>query len=166
MVMTPEYAEMLRSLTPVALGCIAMIYSNIHSIGIMNKPRYSLKDFKHPYKPWTDEHSDERSFRGFKASQNQIEWLVYSIPIFLFSSLFAPAFPSILGLNTGLIAQWLLFANSLLYAKANVDYIKGYIKSSDERMPGFILRTRTVRVFLYTSLAAIACFLAKLAGFL
>eukprot|EP00954_Amorphochlora_amoebiformis_P028736 1392143-Amorphochlora_amoeboformis.AAC.2 len=34
MVMTPGYAEMLRSLTPVALGCIAMIYSNIHSIGI------------------------------------------------------------------------------------------------------------------------------------
>ena len=63
---------------PFAVGSIAMIYSAIHSISIVNRTRYKLKDFKHPYSPWKDEQSDPTSYRAYKAQENQREWLVYT----------------------------------------------------------------------------------------
>mmetsp|Transcript_25341 Transcript_25341/g.40877 ORF Transcript_25341/g.40877 Transcript_25341/m.40877 type:complete len:161 (-) Transcript_25341:125-607(-) len=146
------YFEFLAVLIPAALGSIAMIYSTIHSIFIMNKPRYALKDFKHPYKPWTDEQSDNKTYRGFRANMNQVEWLVYSIPIYTFSVLFSPAYPVV-----GSIAPWMCFVLALIYGQANVNYLKGYMKSTEDRMPGFKLRTHIFKAMLGVCIGGIIC---------
>eukprot|EP00467_Chlorarachnion_reptans_P021197 CAMPEP_0114510284 /NCGR_PEP_ID=MMETSP0109-20121206/13695_1 /TAXON_ID=29199 /ORGANISM="Chlorarachnion reptans, Strain CCCM449" /LENGTH=164 /DNA_ID=CAMNT_0001689561 /DNA_START=25 /DNA_END=519 /DNA_ORIENTATION=- len=156
MPLSDAYADFLAVLSPAALGATAMIYSNIHCLGIMNKPRYALKGFEHPYKPWTDAHNDEKSYRGYKASMNQVEWLVYSVPLYTFAVAFSPALPKV-----GHIGPWLCLPLALLYAKGNVDYMKGYMLSAKDRMPGFKLRTLTVRLMLGMLLGGVGCFLLQ-----
>jgi hypothetical protein len=115
--------ELQRVFMPFAVGSIAMIYSAIHSISIVNRTRYKLKDFKHPYSPWKDEQSDPTSYRAYKAQENQREWLVYTIPIYFAFCVYTPTLPYV-----GKYMQLVAIALSLVYGFANVQYCEAYAK--------------------------------------
>eukprot|EP00472_Partenskyella_glossopodia_P010970 CAMPEP_0197538726 /NCGR_PEP_ID=MMETSP1318-20131121/60447_1 /TAXON_ID=552666 /ORGANISM="Partenskyella glossopodia, Strain RCC365" /LENGTH=130 /DNA_ID=CAMNT_0043097219 /DNA_START=32 /DNA_END=424 /DNA_ORIENTATION=+ len=125
----------------------------------MNKPRYALKNFKHPYKPW--EVKDDESFRGYRATVNQVEWLVYAIPTYTFAVIFSPMYPVVGAVNVGQVAPWFCYALSVLYCKGNIEYLKGYMKSAEDRIPGFKLRLNAFKGMFFTLCGGMVCYGAR-----
>merc|ERR1711918_228796 len=111
-------------------------------------------------KPWADDSEKaDQHFRAYKATQNVLEWTVYYLPVITFYNLYSPAIPVV-----GPYLPWSGAVLSLLYAHANVTYVKGYIKSAEDRMPGFKRRTMVFRALFYVSVAGMAApFLSKAA---
>ena len=129
----------------------------------MGKVRYVEKGKQvHPYKPWDDKADNaDMHFRAFKACQNGVEWTTFAVPLLFLFNLYTPAVPFI-----GAYAPWGAALLGLAFGYYNVEYIKGYIKSADDRMPGFKMRTLCFRGIFYGFVAGAACSVLKQAGVL
>jgi hypothetical protein len=155
---TTAIRDLQLALLPAAIGSFATIYSNVQAMMIMGKIRYADKEAKvHPYKPWTDKGDKaDAHFRAFKACQNGTEWTVYSVPITILLGLYSPTIP--------VVGQHLYWAPALLgcgFAYFNGEYVQGYIKSADDRIPGFKGRTLCFRGLAYLLIASLGCALAQ-----
>ena len=153
--------DLQYALLPAAIGSIAAIYSNISCMGIMGKIRYADKDVQvHPYKPWADKaEKAEPHFRGFKACQNCTEWTVYTVPLIIFATLYAPTIPV-----AGVYLHWAPAILGCGFGYYNIEYTKGYIHSAEGRIPGFSRRTMCVRGLFYLLGTGIVCNIAQMAS--
>ena len=165
MTVSEQYLKFLATMMPAAWGTVFMVYSAVHCLFIMNKPRYAMKNFSHPYKPWTEEQSDEKAYRGVKAHENIREWLTYVLPLYFFLVLFSPVFPSVAGFDLGKFFPWASLSLALAYSYANVVFMKGYMESAANRMPGFRLRTLCFKIILFCLLATFPCTIARIWGY-
>eukprot|EP01094_Clydonella_sp_ATCC50884_P016305 TRINITY_DN27091_c0_g1_i1.p3 TRINITY_DN27091_c0_g1~~TRINITY_DN27091_c0_g1_i1.p3 ORF type:complete len:168 (+),score=73.04 TRINITY_DN27091_c0_g1_i1:63-566(+) len=154
---------------PVSLGTIAMIFSYVWSIFVMNKPRYALKEFKHPYAPWQAGQDDPQVYRGWKASENQREWLAITIPFAWIFALYAPTLdcltafiPLPLPALGSVVVEWSILAASLVWAHANLEYMKGYMESTEARVPPFHLRTNAFKFIAFGAIISCLAALVRL----
>lgn len=153
---------------PAAVGSVAMVISCIQTIMMLNKPRYALKNFSHPYRPWIKDQSDLKVYRGWKASENCREWLLYVLPFYWTLILFASNLPvlSVAGKDIDLaeICPWVSLLAAFGYSHANISYVKGYMTSTEDRMPAFKRRTLFAKFFLFGSIAVLVCYCARRYG--
>ena len=143
---TSAIRELQSLLMPAAVGTVAIVYSNIANMMTMGKIRYADKQATvHPYKPWADKGDKaEPHFRAFKACQNGYEWTIYAVPLLCFSALYAPAIcsvPVVGKLFDQYRLRWLNAVFGVAFGYFNTTYVSGYIRSADDRMPGFTGRT-------------------------
>mmetsp|Transcript_525 Transcript_525/g.1131 ORF Transcript_525/g.1131 Transcript_525/m.1131 type:complete len:200 (+) Transcript_525:64-663(+) len=131
-------AELQMLFLPCAVGTFAIIASCVSGIYAVGAVRYADKEFEHPYKPWLDSHNDKegRHYRGFKASQNCVEWAVYTLPLLWIFGLYAPSLPMV-----GNFMPWTGGALSLVYAFYNNAYVPAYMASAKDRLLPFTRRT-------------------------
>eukprot|EP00729_Bicosta_minor_P000725 gene725-24697_t len=155
--------QLQELMMPAALSTVAVVYSNIHVMGYMNKIRYAEEGKEvHPYKPWADADTKaEQHYRAYKACQNSVEWTVYMVPCSVLHAIYSPAIPIV-----GKYAPWCGTAFALLWAAGNTEYVKGYIVSAKDRLGGFKKRTLALRLTMYTMLLGVACSAAKTQGLL
>eukprot|EP00940_MAST-03C_sp_MAST-3C-sp2_P001584 g1584.t1 len=160
--------ELQDLIFPAAAGSVAMVLSCIQTIFMLNKPRYKLKNFKHPYAPWKKPQSDPKVYRGWKAGENCREWLLYVLPCYWTLILFASTLPMLTvgetTIDLATFVPWIALLSAFGYAEANVAYVKGYMSSTEERMPGFKRRTLFARFFLYGSILTLGCYVARRYG--
>jgi hypothetical protein len=120
----------------------------------MNKSRYGIKDFKHPYEPWKDYDDKVRaakSYRAYKANENQREWMGYTLPFVFAYALYVPRVPY-LGEYTGSTLTVL----SLGYAYFNGKYAEDYAESSDRRVAPFRNRLNVFKAIAFIAIGAVA----------
>ena len=156
-------SELQVAFLPAALGAVAVMYSNILGWGVLGKIRYAEKGKQvHPYKPWDDK-SDQADahFRGFKATQNAMEWTVLVTPVIFLYQLYCSAIPVV-----GAYLYWSAAVLGLAFGYLNVQYIKGYIKSADDRLPPFKMRANVLRIVFFGFLAGAASSALKQYGVL
>ena len=105
---------------------------------------------------------------GWKAGENSREWLLYVLPFFWIANLYVSSLPNlILGDKTielGTHGPLFLLLVALLYAKANIDYCKGYMQSVEGRLPPFKTRTLCAKIFLYGAIVVIGLYAARRYG--
>mmetsp|Transcript_36025 Transcript_36025/g.83624 ORF Transcript_36025/g.83624 Transcript_36025/m.83624 type:complete len:168 (+) Transcript_36025:2-505(+) len=161
-------ADELRQLVlPAAAGSVVMILSNLESVKEMGpKFRYKKKEgkqsFEHPYRPWEADMTDPddaASFRLYKATQNQNEWLLYTLPCLWSFNFLGGAVPYI-----GRFTPFATFGGACAWAYFNGKYAKGYTQSAEGRLPGFRSRLSVFKFFAFGSIGAMACVLARSAG--
>lgn len=129
---------------------------------LMGKIRYRSGKTVHPYMPWKDDEPNaDQHFRGFKATQNGQEWLLYSLPCLWLFVLYSPAIPAVGG-----YLPWLGGALGVGWSRANVTYVAGYIESADGRLKGFRIRTMILRAMFGGAIAGMGCAAARAAGIL
>ena len=147
--------ELQLLLLPAAVSTVAVVLSCVQGMLQVNTVRYNketMKEFAHPYKPWLDDHNDKegRHYRGYKASQNTLEWAVYTIPMIWSFALYNPSIP-VVGAFMG---PWLVVL-SLVYSYFNYSYVKGYMESSKSRMTPFRRRTMAFRAIAFGAMGGI-----------
>jgi len=124
----------------------------------MIKPRYAAKDdngkslLPHPYAPWTpvppkNQAQADEAYRAYKMYENVKEWTFLSLPLLWTSALFGEALPFL----THNRVDALIAGTSLVWMYGNSKYISGYLKSPEDRIFGFRIRTRTTIVWLVVS---------------
>lgn len=150
-------SELQTLLLPAAVATIAVVLSCVQGMLHVNTVRYA-KDgagsgFEHPYKPWLDSHNDSegRHYRGYKASQNTLEWALYVLPMIWLWAIYNPALPWV-GEFTGAI----LVALSFLYSFFNYQYVAAYMESSKGRMQPFRRRTMCFRFIAFGAMGGVA----------
>ena len=155
--------EELRSLIlPAAAGSIVMVLSNVRSVLYMgNKFRYVKKGpdgkpaYQHPYMPWTSDMSDKiqaSEYRCYKATQNQNEWLLYTLPLLLIYTLYGGSIPFV-----GKFTPYVSVSTALAWAYFNGKYAETYAESAEARIPAFKARTNAVKVLLLGAAAGMLC---------
>ena len=157
--------ELRDSLLAPAAGTVFMVLGCASAITSMNAVRYNVKDdngkmlLSHPYKPWAEvpkgkETEWENSFRAFKMYENVKEWTFLSLPLMWTFSCFGGAIPYANGNPRAVEAAVMI--SSVAWMVGNKWYIEGYIKSTQDRMPGFTLRLQVFKFWLFGSLAGVA----------
>ena len=97
-----------------------------------------------------------------EAGENSREWLLYILPFYWIANLYASSLPTlVLGDNTielATHAPLFLMLVAFVYSHSNVSYCKGYMESTEGRMPPFKTRTRCAKVFLYGAILVLGCY--------
>ena len=107
-------------------------------------------------------------YRGWKAGENSREWLLYVLPFYWIANIYASALPTlVLGDNSFELASHaplFLLLTALVYGHFNVNYCKGYMESTEGRMPPFKGRTKCARVFLYGAIFVLVLYALRRFG--
>mmetsp|Transcript_15972 Transcript_15972/g.45205 ORF Transcript_15972/g.45205 Transcript_15972/m.45205 type:complete len:169 (-) Transcript_15972:25-531(-) len=151
--------ELQRIALPASIGTVSIVFSTIQGIMVVNDTRYKLKGFSHPYKPWEEEQSDEKTFRAFKANQNQVEWMMYVLPSLWIYSLYAPSIPKV-----GKYAPWVGASLAVIYGFYSVKYVKAYAESAEKRISPFHTRKNIFFTLLVGGMAGMVFSSLKQAG--
>ena len=137
---------------------VLMTWGCFHAMKVMIKPRYETKDddgkslLPHPYAPWTavpekNKKQADEAYRAYKMYENVKEWTFLSLPLMWTTAVFAGCLPF---MNQGRVDA-LIAGTSLIWMYGNSKYVTGYVKSPDDRIFGFRIRTRTTIVWLAVS---------------
>ena len=152
--MSSVLSEIQRAYLPAFCGTTLIVFSTVRGIFVMNKSRYGIKGFKHPYEPWQDfddKERAERSYRAYKANENQREWMGYSIPFVFAFATFVPRIPYV-----GEYAGTSLVILSAVYSYYNEKYAEAYAESTDARVVPFKRRTNAFKAIAFVAMGAMA----------
>jgi hypothetical protein len=153
------------------LYALSKIAFCVDSMMEMIKVRYSdeAKDpetgkslLPHPYKPWTEPSNDkqkaifDKAYRSFKMFENVKEWTFMSLPLMwtfaVYGKSVTSGMRSMFGVNAkDCYVDGLVVVSALLYSITNRQYSKGYVRSPEERVQPFYLRTNVVKFWLFGS---------------
>lgn len=123
----------------------------------MIKIRYSKVDdngkslLPHPYQPW-DKPSDPKyqsdfddAYRASKMFENVKEWTLMSLPIMWCYAIYGSAIPF---MSDGKVEISILLS-TFTWMYGTYHYTRGYVKSVDERIFGFKIRTYSAQFWMF-----------------